>query len=104
METFRENALQSVRKLIGEKLVNFPVKVYLIGSSATGGANPHSDIDVVVERLDAAPDTLIMDLRVALEESDIPFFVDVFDYTRLNKLYRQKVKEEGVLWIAPEES
>jgi hypothetical protein len=36
-----------------------------------------------------------------LEESEVPFFVDVFDFTQLDENYRHQIEKEGVLWIAP---
>ncbi len=39
-----------------------------------------------------------------LEQSDVPFFVDVFDFTQLEERFRNQIGKEGVLWIAPTES
>ena len=99
--TPRERAIQAVRLLVTDKLANIPARVYLIGSNARGDSHRYSDIDIAIETLQAAPGTLIPDIRCLLEESDIPFFVDVFDFTQLDESYRQQIKKEGVLWTVP---
>lgn len=101
--TPRERAIHAVRLLVTNKLANTSARVYLIGSSARGDSNRYSDIDIAVETLQATPETLIPDIRCLLEQSDIPFFVDVFDFTQLDELYRQQIKKEGVLWTMPPE-
>lgn len=101
--TPRERAIHAVRLLVSDKLANIPARVYLIGSSARGDSNRYSDIDIAIETLQPTPETLIPDIRCLLEQSDIPFFVDVFDFTQLDELYRQQIEQEGVLWtVLPE--
>jgi len=102
--TPRERAIQVVRGLVLDKLKGITCNVYLIGSCARGEINRYSDIDIAVEILQPAPDTLISDIRILLEQSNIPFFVDVFDFTLLDKHFRDQIKKEGVLWTAPKES
>ena len=101
--TPRERAIQAVRLLVTDKLANIPARVYLIGPSARGDSHRYSDIDIAIETLQATTETLIPDIRCLLEESDIPFFVDVFDFTQLDESYRQQIKKEGVLWTVPPE-
>ena len=101
--TPRERAIQAVRLLVTDKLANIPARVYLIGPSARGDSHRYSDIDIAIETLQATTETLIPDIRCLLEESDIPFFVDVFDFIQLDESYRQQIKKEGVLWTVPPE-
>lgn len=100
-ETPRERALQAIRQCVSEKLTNISAQVYLIGSCARGDYRRESDIDIAVELLEPTQKTLISDIRDALEQSDIPFVVDVFDYSQLDEAYRAEIQKEGVLWVAP---
>jgi len=102
--TPRERAIHAVRHLVEDKLAGIPSRVYLIGSSARGDGNRYSDIDIAIETLQPTPTTLISDIRLMLEQSDVPFFVDVFDFTQLEERFRNQIGKEGVLWIAPTES
>lgn len=101
IDTPRERAIRMVRDLVANKLTNIPARVYLIGSCARGDHRRSSDIDIAIETLQPVSGTLISDIRQLLEESDIPFFVDVFDFTQLDESYRHQIEKEGVLWIAP---
>ncbi|MCD4652700.1 nucleotidyltransferase domain-containing protein [bacterium] len=101
--TPRERAIQVVRSLVLDKLKDIPCIVYLIGSCARGEMKHYSDIDIAVEILQLAPDALISDIRIMFEQSDIPFFVDVFDFTLLDKRFRDQIKKEGILWTSPKE-
>ena len=104
MVTPRERARHAVRHLVVDKLAGIPSRVYLIGSSARGDDHRYSDIDIAIETLQPSPTTLISDIRLMFEQSDIAFFVDVFDFTQLDERFRNQIEKEGVLWIAPTES
>ena len=102
--TSRQRAIQEIRGLVVEKLEGIRSHVYLIGSCARGETSRHSDIDIAIETLDPAPSSLISDIRIMLDQSDIPFFVDVFDFALLEGQFRDEIRKEGVLWTAPKES
>jgi len=57
--------------------------VYVFGSRITENIKSHADLDLVVEQVgkESIPLVLILDLKAAFEESDLPFKVDVVDYT-----------------------
>ena len=101
--TPRQRAIQEVRRLVVEKLEGIRGHVYLIGSCARGETSRHSDIDIAIETLDPAPSSLIPDIRIMLDQSDVPFFVDVFDVALLEEQFRDQIRKEGVLWTAPKE-
>lgn len=101
VDTPRERAIRMIRDLVTSKLTNIPARVYLIGSCARGDHRQSSDIDIAIETLQPMSGTLISDIRQMLEESEVPFFVDVLDFTQLDERYRTQIAGEGVLWIAP---
>jgi hypothetical protein len=41
---------------------------------------------------------VLADLRETLEESTIPYEVDVVDLSEASPQFRQRVKREGVVW------
>jgi predicted nucleotidyltransferase len=101
VDTPRERAMHIIRELVSGRLEGIPSKVYLIGSCARGDDKRSSDIDIAIETLQPTPKALIADIRDMLEQSDVPFFVDVFDFTQLDENYRTQIEKDGVLWIAP---
>lgn len=73
-------------------------RVRVFGSRATGHARPSSDLDLVV--YPPAPPKALGDLRIALEESDLPIFVDVvaWDSIRSDRL-RAEIERDAVDWV-----
>ncbi len=93
-----ERHLTTIQKAIAETLVGIPCTVYLFGSRATGRARQASDVDLAVlaERDVSVPLSL---LRERLEQSSIPYTVDVVDLSLTAATFAARVKQEGqVLW------
>ncbi|MFN3610998.1 nucleotidyltransferase family protein [Tepidimonas sp.] len=70
----------------------------LFGSRARGDARPQSDIDVALCSGSPLPLDELAALREALEESSIPFRVDLVDLARAAPALRQAIEREGVAW------
>ena len=73
---------------------------YLFGSWATGRRHSASDIDVAIEATEPLAPGLLAGLREALEESTIPYRVDVVDLADADPTFRERVRREGVVWTA----
>lgn len=74
------------------------VKVYLFGSWARGEQRTSSDIDIAIDGLPSDKGYMIGRLREALEESDLPYNVDVVDMSFVSTSLRQRILQEGILW------
>lgn len=94
----RARALARVREIVLEALRGRAVRVYVFGSSVTGPIHRASDIDVAVEAREPLPPGLLGELRDQLEESDIPYEVDVVDLGAVSPGFRERVQREGVVW------
>ena len=94
--------LKLVRQLVLGGLGEYPARVYLFGSRATGRARPASDIDVAVWPLAELPVGTLSLIREALEESLIPFTVDLVDLRDTDEGFRARVLAEGIVWHEPE--
>jgi predicted nucleotidyltransferase len=72
---------------------------WVYGSRVTGKANPRSDLDLVVF---ASPEQQrqVADLREALEESDLPFRVDLFVWDEMPESFKANIKKEKVCLTA----
>ena len=90
--------LEEVRRIVLDAVGAENVKVYLFGSWARGEETRLSDIDVAIEPHAALPRGTLARLRERLEESHVPYRVDVVDLTRTSPEFRQRVRTEGVLW------
>ena len=92
----REEVLQQVRAVVESVAEQANVQVYLFGSWARGEERVTSDIDLAVEGEEASE--LAMQLREALEESDIPYRVDVVNLMEASPALLANVRKEGILW------
>jgi len=94
----RARALERVREIVLDSLTNHDVRVYLFGSCATGTLRPSSDIDVAVEALHGAAEPSLATLRERLEESDVPYDIDVIDLSTVSREFAHRVRREGLVW------
>ena len=94
-------AVEEVRRLVLEAIENREIAAYLIGSRARGDARPRSDIDVALDgHGQPIPKMLLAELRERLEESLIPFTVDVVDLAEASAGLRAAARQEGVNWTS----
>jgi len=94
----RAKALERVRSIVMDVLGADDVRVYLFGSCATGPVRSSSDIDVAVETHRSPTSASLVILRERLEESDIPYDVDVIDLASVPEEFAHRVRREGILW------
>jgi uncharacterized protein len=91
-------ALEEVRRIVLDALSEKNARVYLFGSWARGEATRISDIDVAIDSHATLPRGTLARLRERLEESHVPYHVDVVDLTRAAPEFRRRVLAEGMLW------
>jgi len=96
--TTRVRALERVLEITLQVLGDRDVRVYLFGSSVTGRVRRSSDIDVAIDPLRVLPSALLAELRERLEESEVPYDVDVVDLSTASPEIRASVEREGLLW------
>lgn len=97
-DSFPASILTEVRRIANEALAGKEVTVYLFGSWARGEATSCSDIDLAVESRTPLPPGTLARLREQLEESHIPYRVDVVDLQKTDAAFRQRVLKEGIPW------
>lgn len=72
--------------------------VWLFGSCARGKVLQHSDIDIAILPRDELPRGFFSDLAESIEESSIPYDVDVVDLRRAAPTLVEDVRREGIKW------
>lgn len=92
--------LQALRALVLDELRDVRVRVYLFGSWARGTPKRTSDVDIAVEPLEALLPGTLARLRERLEESTIPYRVEIVDLSHADAGFRERIKMEGILWSA----
>ncbi|NUQ82280.1 MAG: nucleotidyltransferase domain-containing protein [Bacteroidetes bacterium] len=72
--------------------------VFLFGSRVTGHANQFSDYDIGVIGPERIPITILGDLKEQLDESIIPCFFDVVDFSRVSERFYRTATEQVEIW------
>jgi len=93
-----KQALDEVRRVLREVLGDGTATVYLFGSWARGTATSISDIDVAIKAIAPLPPGALARLRERLEESHVPYRVEVVDLDEIDPAFRQRILEESVPW------
>jgi hypothetical protein len=98
-ETDRDPMLAEVRQLVLRVLGGPIATVYLFGSFGTAAQHRGSDIDLAIDSPTSLPRALLARLREELEESRVPYRVDVVDLAEADPAFRERVRRTGRLWI-----
>jgi len=92
------NDIDAAMRIAGHELGAQPARIYLFGSRARGNPARASDIDIaILPDAPLEPGTLAR-IRDALEESTIPYEVEVIDLSAVDEAFRRKVLAEGIAW------
>ncbi|MBU1171819.1 MAG: nucleotidyltransferase domain-containing protein [Proteobacteria bacterium] len=77
------------------------VMVFLFGSRASGGHTSRSDADIGLLSDDKLPHDLFHKIRNAIDESIIPWKVDVVDFTKVSPSFKDEALKDIVIWNTP---
>ena len=83
--------LESVKSILHKHVPS--VSVWAFGSRVEGAAGKYSDLDLVIISKDEIPDETISALKEDFSESEIPFRVDVLDWSRISEEFRGAIKK-----------
>ena len=72
------------------------VKVWVFGSRATWATKDSSDLDLALEGNGEIPARSLAALESALEDSDLPYAVDIVDVKRIDERFREIVTQQRV--------
>ena len=97
MKTQKIKTVKDLKDFLREFFKDQDVKVYLFGSRAEGKNTPYSDIDLAFES-DEDISKKLSQLRYILEESNLPYKVDIVDLKNAPYL-KDIIKEKGKRWL-----
>lgn len=90
----------TIGRIVAPLLARSKMRMRLFGSRARGDARAASDIDLALDAGQPIPAVDLARLREALEASNIPFRVDVVDYSVAPAGLRDSIDREGIPWPA----
>jgi uncharacterized protein len=94
----REWAIDELRRMVLGALGDREAEVWLFGSCARGEVFQHSDIDIAVLPRDELSSGFFSELAERIEQSPIPYDVDLVDLRRAAATLIDEVRREGVKW------
>lgn len=86
--------LQLIQTILSELIPGTPV--WAFGSRVTHTAKPYSDLDLVIVSNDRIPQALYYQIKDAMEESDLPFKVDILDWHRISPAFQDIIQKNYV--------
>jgi predicted nucleotidyltransferase len=98
MTTNRERYLERVKEMVLAALAGYEAQVFLFGSFAQGAARQSSDIDVAIDAGEPLPAGVMARLADDLDESTVPYTVDLVDLSTVSDDFRKRVIQEGIAW------
>ena len=94
----RQRAITRLRRLVLDALGGHDAEVYLFGSHARGEVRHASDIDIAILPREELPPAFFALLADKIEESTIPYYVDLLDLREVSDAFREKVLCSGIKW------
>ena len=73
-------------------------KIFLFGSRARGHHGSRSDIDLALDNGQAIPGYVLLEIKDAVEQSNVPFFVDIVDLHSTSDSLKKEIQRDGVSW------
>jgi uncharacterized protein len=98
MNPTREWAIRELRQMVLTALGEHKASVWMFGSCARGKVLQHSDIDIAILPRDELSAGFFSDLAESIEESSIPYGVDLVDLRRAAPTLAEEVRREGIKW------
>jgi predicted nucleotidyltransferase len=98
MNPVRERAIERLRRIVLNALADYDPAVWLCGSCARGDVRQPDDIDVAIYPRDDLPASFFTELAAELEESIIPYDVDLVDLREADPALRDEVLWTGIGW------
>ncbi|MFZ3237762.1 MAG: nucleotidyltransferase domain-containing protein [Stellaceae bacterium] len=98
MNPTRKQAIEELRRMVLDALGERDAAVWLFGSCARGEPRQHSDIDIAVLPRDELPRGFFAELLADIEDSQVPYDVDLVDLREADPALVEEVRREGVKW------
>lgn len=94
----RAAMLDRIRRIIYDTLQGLNCQVFLFGSFAKGTETQSSDIDIAIDADTPLANRVFVELRSRLEESTIPYCVDVVNLQTASPPLREEIRKSGIRW------
>jgi predicted nucleotidyltransferase len=98
MNITRERAIRELRRMVVDALGDREAEIWLFGSCARDDARQHSDIDIAILPHEPLPAAFLAELAADIEDSPVPYDVDLLDLRHADPALAEEVRREGIKW------
>lgn len=98
MNAVRLRAIEELKRMVLDALGDRNAEVWLFGSCARDKIRNASDIDIGILPREQLPVGFFGELEASIEESTVPYHVDLVDLSRVNPHWLATIRSEGVNW------
>ena len=95
------NYINIVKHVVLKHVPKDEFAVFLFGSRAVGNAQELSDIDVGILGVGPLPSIIMANLESGLEESIVPFKIDLIDFYQVDKVFKNEALSTVQIWNCP---
>ncbi len=95
MADLEPRAFALLKKILQEHIPG--QTVWMFGSRVEGHAHRASDIDLAIIHDQPLPTDVLSNLRYALEESDLPYRVDLVEWATTHPTFRQIIQKSHLI-------
>lgn len=90
--------IKQLKQTVLNFLQNERVKIILYGSRARGDNSPSSDVDIGILSEGNLDRLSLSRLRDLLEESTIPYRVEIVDLGQVSESFKAEILKDGIIW------
>lgn len=94
MHKYKLQIINIIRTYLKENSVD----IILFGSRAEGNASNVSDFDIALRSKTEINDSILNNIKEKLENSNIPYKIDLVDYNKVTDALRESIDRTGIKW------
>ena len=98
---YDEKYLDMLKEIILSLIDNEKVMVFLFGSRISENHSSRADVDIGLLADDKLSTRLFHTIRNAIDESIIPWEVDIVDFTRVDPTFKEEALKDILIWSKP---
>lgn len=93
----KDKYLKQITNVVNQFILNKKVQAFLFGSSARKDRFGDCDIGILGD----IKENDVRRIKEALEESTLPYKVDVIDFNNVSQKFKDNVFKQPIIWIKP---
>ena len=98
---YDEKYINKLKEIILSLIDTEKVMVFIFGSRVSGRHASRADIDIGLMANEKLPRNLFHTIRNAVDESIIPWEIDIVDFTRVTPSFKDEALKDIIIWNKP---